>query len=92
MFAIVATGFGDDVWGWDPRLKIMGQLVAAAGLSLFGIGTQTASAFLAYFVGTGEIMFEVPVFGGIPINVTEVDRRGDSCSLGSWWMQRGQSH
>ena len=71
MFAIVATGFGDDVWGWDPRLKIMGQLVAAAGLSLFGIGTQTASAFLAYFVGTGEIVFEIPMFGGIPINVTE---------------------
>jgi UDP-GlcNAc:undecaprenyl-phosphate GlcNAc-1-phosphate transferase len=71
MFAIVATGFGDDVWGWDPRLKIMGQLVAAAGLSLFGIGTQTAGAFLGYFVGTSEVMFEIPVFGGIPINVTE---------------------
>jgi UDP-GlcNAc:undecaprenyl-phosphate GlcNAc-1-phosphate transferase len=68
MIAITATGVGDDVWGWDPRFKIMGQLVAAAGLSLFGIGTQTAAAFLAYFFGTSDLSFEVI---GITINVTE---------------------
>ena len=68
MIAITATGVGDDVWGWDPRFKIMGQLVAAAGLSLFGIGTQTAAAFLAYFFGTSDLNFEVI---GITINVTE---------------------
>jgi hypothetical protein len=28
--AITFTGLADDVWGWDPRLKIAGQLVAAA--------------------------------------------------------------
>ena len=68
MIAITATGVGDDVWGWDPRFKIMGQLVAAAGLSLFGIGTQTAAAFLAYFFGTSDLSIEVI---GITINVTE---------------------
>jgi UDP-GlcNAc:undecaprenyl-phosphate GlcNAc-1-phosphate transferase len=68
MIAITATGVGDDVWGLDPRFKIMGQLVAAAGLSLFGIGTQTAAAFLAYFFGTSDLSFEVV---GIAINVTE---------------------
>ena len=25
MFAIVATGLFDDVWNWDPRLKLAGQ-------------------------------------------------------------------
>ena len=68
MIAITATGVGDDVWGWDPRFKIMGQLIAAAGLSLYGIGTQTAAGFLAYFFGTSELGFEIV---GIPINVTE---------------------
>ncbi|MDP6478689.1 MAG: MraY family glycosyltransferase [Phycisphaerales bacterium] len=68
MIAITATGVGDDVWGWDPRFKIMGQLIAAAGLSLYGIGTQTAAGFLAYFFGTSELGFEI---AGIPINVTE---------------------
>ena len=33
MFAIVLTGLADDVWGWDPRWKIAGQLVAAAALA-----------------------------------------------------------
>lgn len=68
MIAITATGVGDDVWGWDPRFKVMGQLVAAAGLSLFGIGTQTAAAFLAYFFGTSDLNFEII---GMTINVTE---------------------
>jgi UDP-GlcNAc:undecaprenyl-phosphate GlcNAc-1-phosphate transferase len=30
VLAITFTGLADDVWGWDPRLKIAGQLVAAA--------------------------------------------------------------
>jgi len=68
MIAITATGVGDDVWGWDPRFKIMGQLIAAAGLSLYGIGTQTAAGFLAYFFGTSDLSFELI---GIPINITE---------------------
>jgi UDP-GlcNAc:undecaprenyl-phosphate GlcNAc-1-phosphate transferase len=68
MIAITATGVGDDVWGWDPRFKIMGQLIAAAGLSLYGIGTQTAAGFLAYFFGTSDLSFELI---GITINVTE---------------------
>lgn len=71
MIAIVATGFGDDVWGWDPRLKVMGQLIAAAGLSMYGIGTQTAAAFLGYFVGTSQMGFEIPILGGIPVDITE---------------------
>ncbi|MDG2423798.1 MAG: MraY family glycosyltransferase [Phycisphaerales bacterium] len=72
MIAIVFTGLADDVWGWDPRLKVAGQLVAAALLALNDIGTQVAGGFLGYFFGTSMIEFSVPLpFGVIPVNVTE---------------------
>ncbi len=72
MFAIVVTGLMDDVWGWDPRLKIAGQLIAAAGLAISDVGTQTAQGFLMWFFQpeAGQIFFSfVPeswysVFGG----------------------------
>ena len=48
MFAIVITGLFDDVWNWDPRLKIAGQLVAAAGLAVSDVGTLTAQGFLQW--------------------------------------------
>ena len=54
MFAISLTGFMDDVWHWDPRLKIAGQLVAAAGLTLSGVGTNVASGILVPFFGVPE--------------------------------------
>ncbi|MHC5114087.1 MAG: glycosyltransferase family 4 protein [Planctomycetota bacterium] len=54
MGAIMFTGFADDVWGWDPRLKIAGQLVAAAALALFDVGVRVAEGLLIPFVGSGE--------------------------------------
>ncbi len=59
MVVIMVTGAGDDVWGWDPRFKIMGQLVAAAALSMSAIGTQTADAFMAYFFGSGDLTMDI---------------------------------
>ena len=50
MFAILVTGVMDDVWGWDPRLKIAGQLVAAGGLAISDVGTQTAEGLLGWFL------------------------------------------
>jgi UDP-GlcNAc:undecaprenyl-phosphate GlcNAc-1-phosphate transferase len=49
--AITFTGLADDVWGWDPRLKIAGQLVAAAALAVEDIGTRVAEGALAPFLG-----------------------------------------
>ena len=50
ILAITFTGLADDVWGWDPRLKIMGQLIAAAALALEDIGTRVAEGvFLPLF-------------------------------------------
>jgi len=61
MLAIMVTGVGDDIWGWDPRLKVAGQLVAATGLAMSGIGTQTAGAFLGYFFGTSQLGMDLPL-------------------------------
>lgn len=72
MIAIVFTGLADDVWGWDPRLKIAGQLVAAALLALNDIGTQVAAGLLGYLFGVSVIEFTIPTPAfDIPVNVTE---------------------
>ena len=49
--AITFTGLADDAWGWDPRLKIAGQLVAAAALAVQDIGTRVAEGVLAPLFG-----------------------------------------
>ncbi|MBT8484126.1 MAG: undecaprenyl/decaprenyl-phosphate alpha-N-acetylglucosaminyl 1-phosphate transferase [Phycisphaerales bacterium] len=46
MVAITFTGLADDVWGWDPRLKIAGQLVAAAALAMESVGVKVAAGLL----------------------------------------------
>ncbi|MCH2138081.1 MAG: undecaprenyl/decaprenyl-phosphate alpha-N-acetylglucosaminyl 1-phosphate transferase [Phycisphaerales bacterium] len=72
MVAIMVTGLADDVWGWDPRWKVAGQLVAAAALALTSVGTQAAAGFIAYFFGTTELGFVVPLpFVDVPINLVE---------------------
>ncbi|MFK7960045.1 MAG: glycosyltransferase family 4 protein [Phycisphaerales bacterium] len=54
MVAIMLTGLGDDVFGWDPRTKIAGQLVAAAALTLDDIGTRAAEGILTPLFGASE--------------------------------------
>lgn len=51
ILAITFTGLADDVWGWDPRLKIAGQLVAAAALAVQDVGTHVAEGALAPMFG-----------------------------------------
>ncbi|MCH8258596.1 MAG: undecaprenyl/decaprenyl-phosphate alpha-N-acetylglucosaminyl 1-phosphate transferase [Planctomycetes bacterium] len=51
MVAIMFTGLADDLWGWDPRLKIAGQLVAAAALAINDIGVRVAEGVLKPFMG-----------------------------------------
>ena len=46
MVAITFTGLADDIWGWDPRLKIAGQLVAAAALAIENVGVKLAAGIL----------------------------------------------
>jgi UDP-GlcNAc:undecaprenyl-phosphate GlcNAc-1-phosphate transferase len=54
LIAITFTGLADDAWGWDPRLKIAGQLVAAAALAVQDIGTRVAEGALAPTFGPAE--------------------------------------
>ena len=46
MVAITFTGLADDVWGWHPRLKMAGQLVAAAALAIDDVGVRVAEGLL----------------------------------------------
>jgi UDP-N-acetylmuramyl pentapeptide phosphotransferase/UDP-N-acetylglucosamine-1-phosphate transferase len=64
MVAITFTGLADDVWGWDPRLKIAGQLVAAAALAIEDVGVRVAEGVLNPFVlqVTGESGPDVVLF------------------------------
>ena len=63
MFAICITGFMDDVWHWDPRLKIAGQLVAAAGLAISDVGVKVAAGVLVPFFGADEsVLFQIGDF------------------------------
>ena len=65
-FAIAVTGFMDDVWGWDPRLKIAGQLVAAAGLAISDVGVNVATGALFPIFGSPEsVLF---VLGDITVH------------------------
>ena len=68
MFAIGITGFMDDVWHWDPRLKIAGQLVAAAGLAISDVGVQVATTILWPILGPQEtVLFSIidyPIVSG----------------------------
>lgn len=61
MVAITVTGLADDVWGWDPRLKIAGQLVAAAALAIENVGVNVAAGALGpLFGGSQNLIFQIP--------------------------------
>lgn len=71
MVAITVTGVADDIWGWDPRLKVAGQLVAAAALAMEGVGVKVAAgvlrpmaAWVDPLLGSTDLVFRVPVPGG----------------------------
>ena len=55
MVAIVSTGLADDIWKWDPRLKVAGQLVAAAALAIEDVGPKLAEGVLMPAFGAPEM-------------------------------------
>mgnify|MGYP000352284607 CR=1 FL=1 len=80
MVAIAVTGLADDIWKWDPRWKIAGQLVAAAALAIQDIGVRVAAGMLAPVAAWVDPMlgseklawdfaFTLP-FAGIPVEMT----------------------
>jgi UDP-GlcNAc:undecaprenyl-phosphate GlcNAc-1-phosphate transferase len=65
MIAITFTGLADDIWKFDARLKIAGQLVAAAALAVEKIGVNVAVGLLSPVFGAPE----EPLFvlGGVAV-------------------------
>src|SRR5688572_9751782 len=60
MVAITFTGLADDIWGWDPRLKIAGQLVAAAALAIENVGVNVAHGVLTAIFPGSSLAFTIP--------------------------------
>ncbi len=54
VLAITFTGLADDIWQVDPRVKIAGQLVAAAALAIEDVGTRVAEGALFPMFGEPE--------------------------------------
>lgn len=70
MIAITFTGLADDIWGWDPRLKIAGQLVAAAALAIENVGVNVADAMLNAILPQSMLAFAIPTpMGDLHIDV-----------------------
>jgi UDP-GlcNAc:undecaprenyl-phosphate GlcNAc-1-phosphate transferase len=76
MVVITFTGFADDVWGWHPRLKVAGQLVAAAALAYFDIGVRVAHGLLKPLANqlepllhNSDLFVRVPLPGGGDLSI-----------------------
>lgn len=70
MVAITFTGLADDIWGWDPRLKIAGQLVAAAALAIENVGVNVARGMLTAFLPDSSLMLHIPTpMGDVTLDV-----------------------
>lgn len=63
MFVIMITGLADDIFHWDPNLKLAGQFVAAAALALNNqIGEKVAEGLLRPFERMVTNAFNLEVF------------------------------
>ncbi len=70
MTLIAVTGLIDDVVGLDPRLKIVGQLLAAAALAMQDVGTKVATGVMKPFgivIGNEELVYNIPMPTEIPM-------------------------
>ncbi|MHC5002616.1 MAG: glycosyltransferase family 4 protein, partial [Planctomycetota bacterium] len=59
MVVILVTGLADDVHGWDPRLKIAGQLVAAAALAINDVGVKVAEGLLSRVIPPESVLITI---------------------------------
>jgi UDP-GlcNAc:undecaprenyl-phosphate GlcNAc-1-phosphate transferase len=62
MVAIGITGLADDIFkDWEPRLKVAGQLIAAAAIAQQGVGTRVAEGFMRGVLGIPEDVCNYPL-------------------------------
>ena len=72
LLVIFATGIFDDIFHWDPRLKLAGQLAAAAGLAATDIGTNAAEGVLrpiVEYLGIHDFSHAAVIEGGRVLHV-----------------------
>ncbi|MCR9077123.1 MAG: hypothetical protein NXI07_13875, partial [bacterium] len=71
MTSIVLVGLLDDITGIPPRVKLGGQLIAAAGLALGNIGINVAAGILTPTLGrllyNPELVYHIPLPGEVPM-------------------------
>lgn len=76
---IMVIGLIDDVTGISPRVKIGGQLLAAAALAYGDIGVKVAAGVLAptlgQLLGNHDLVFTIPLGADVPLlgSVLEFD-------------------
>ncbi|MGV6814130.1 MAG: glycosyltransferase family 4 protein [Phycisphaerales bacterium] len=70
MSSIVLVGLLDDITGIPPRVKLGGQLVAAAALALGNVGTNVAAGVLTPTLGrllhNPDLIYQIPIPMDIP--------------------------
>ncbi|HCT45061.1 MAG TPA: hypothetical protein DF699_07605, partial [Phycisphaerales bacterium] len=69
MTSIVLVGLLDDVTGIPPRVKLGGQLIAAAALALGNIGINVAAGILSpigNLLNNQDLIYHIPLPGDIP--------------------------
>jgi UDP-GlcNAc:undecaprenyl-phosphate GlcNAc-1-phosphate transferase len=67
---ITITGLWDDVFGLDPRLKVAGQLLAAAALAMNNVGVKVAAGVLApigELIGNPDLVWAIPLPVDLPL-------------------------
>ncbi len=72
MTVIMLTGLIDDVGGLAPRIKIGGQLLAAAALAMQDIGTKVAAGVLkpiGSLFGNQDMVFHIPLPDWVPFSL-----------------------
>ncbi len=71
MTSIVLVGLLDDVTGIPPRVKLGGQLIAAAALALGNVGINVAAGVLTPTLGrllhNPELIYHIPLPADIPV-------------------------
>ena len=71
---IMLVGLLDDVVGIEPRIKVTGQLFAAAALAYDDVGVRVAKGLLSptlgEWLGNSDLLYHIPIGGSvIPIDI-----------------------
>ncbi|MDA0803615.1 MAG: MraY family glycosyltransferase [Planctomycetota bacterium] len=89
LVAIFATGLADDVWSIDPRLKVAGQLIAAALLSMTDIGIPLGATFLEPLFGPSSNSLGIGAWGLVADSFPHYVNAAGELTMGSLYALAG---